>query len=278
MARKGLGKGLKALMPDEVESNQAVGASELNIEEIRPNPYQPRQRFDGEGMRELVESIRQHGVVQPVLVRSDGDGYQIIAGERRWRAAQQAGQKRIPVVVKECTEQEMMEIALVENLQREDLNALEEAMAYRRLLEEFSLTQEQVAEQVGKSRSQVANTLRLLQLHPMVQEMLEKGDLSPGHARTLLAIGDGSAQVKMAQRVAQEGLNVRQLENLIRLGARRPPVRRVPSPDLRYVQDRIGEALGTQVQITGEKKGVIKIRFHSPEDLERLMELLLDEN
>ncbi len=277
MARKGLGKGLKALMPDQVESSE-TGASELDVDELRPNPYQPRQRFTGEGMRELVESIRQHGVVQPVLVRKEAGGYQIIAGERRWRAAQEAGRTRIPVLIKECSEQQMMEIALVENLQREDLNPLEEAMAYRRLLDEFSLTQENVAERVGKSRSQVTNTLRLLHLHPMVQEMLEEGDLSAGHARTLLAVGDGASQVKMARRVVKEHLNVRQLENMIRLAGRSPSVRKQPSADVQAVQERIGESLGTQVEITGEKKGVIKIRFHSPEDLERLLEFFLQTN
>lgn len=219
MSKRGLGKGLGALLPGSDEA-QRDAAQEIEITRIHPNKEQPRQVFDPDKLEELAASIREHGIVQPLLVRPKGNGYEIVAGERRWRAARLAGLKAVPAVVRELSGSQVMEIALIENLQRENLNPLEEARAYRRLLDEFGLSQEQLAQRLGKSRSQVTNTLRLLQLDPAVQDLVERGDLTMGHAKAVLSVDDPEQQRALAQDVVERKLSVRDTEEAIRIAFR----------------------------------------------------------
>ncbi|MDI6823349.1 MAG: ParB/RepB/Spo0J family partition protein [Bacillota bacterium] len=270
-ARRGLGKGLGALLPQEGL------VQDIALEQVRPAPGQPRQRVDEEGLAELAQSVRAHGVLQPVLVRPVAGGYELVAGERRWRAAQLAGLKTIPAVVKEVDEAERLELALVENLQREDLNPMEEAAGFRQLLEKFGYTQEQLAARVGKSRSYVANTLRLLALAEEVQEMVRAGRLSAGHARALLALPDRSAQVAVAQVLVQRGASVREAEEMVRRQLQGGARERRPKEDEKWApwEDRLRRVLGTKVSIRGgEERGRIEIQYYSRADLERLLELL----
>ncbi|MBC7338880.1 MAG: ParB/RepB/Spo0J family partition protein [Firmicutes bacterium] len=270
-ARRGLGKGLGALLPQEGL------VQDIAVEQVRPAPGQPRQRVDEEGLAELAQSVRAHGVLQPVLVRPVAGGYELVAGERRWRAAQLAGLKTIPAVVKEVDEAERLELALVENLQREDLNPMEEAAGFRQLLEKFGYTQEQLAARVGKSRSYVANTLRLLALAEEVQEMVRAGRLSAGHARALLALPDRSAQVATAETLVQRGASVREAEEMVRRQLEGGAQERRPKEDEKWApwEDRLRRVLGTKVSIRGgEERGRIEIQYYSRADLERLLELL----
>lgn len=270
-ARRGLGKGLGALLPQEGL------VQDIAVEQVRPAPGQPRQRVDEEGLAELAQSVRAHGVLQPVLVRPVAGGYELVAGERRWRAAQLAGLKTIPAVVKEVDEAERLELALVENLQREDLNPMEEAAGFRQLVEKFGYTQEQLAARVGKSRSYVANTLRLLGLAEEVQEMVRAGRLSAGHARALLALPDGRAQVAVAEALVQRGASVREAEEMVRRQLQGGARERRPKEDEKWApwEDRLRRVLGTKVSIRGgEERGRIEIQYYSRADLERLLELL----
>jgi len=273
MQKRALGKGLYALIPE----GDAGGMIQLALESVRPNPYQPRRGFDADEMQELVESVRAHGVLQPVVVRPSGEGYELIAGERRWRAASACGLKAIPAVVRECSDRQLMELALVENLQRADLNPMEEAGAYRRLLDEFGLTQEVIAERVGKSRPSVANTLRLLQLPAPVQDMVREGELSAGHARALLAVEDEQLRLKLARRVVEEGLTVRQTESLAQsvLRGHRAPVAVARAPEVVAIQEQLEGVLGTRVRISGSDRGAIEIKYYSRDDLARIVDVLL---
>ncbi len=283
--RSGLGRGLSALLP-EAEAPGAPRVSELAVGELRANPYQPRQTFDEAKLDELAASLARHGMMQPVTVRSapDGRGYEVVAGERRWRAAQRAGLTTVPVMVVTAGDREMLEMALVENLQREDLNAIEAAEAYRRCMEEFGLTQEQLAEQVGKSRTAVANTLRLLRLAPEVRTMVIDGRLTEGHARAVLALVDETEQVSVARRIVADGLTVREAEELARERRARPSRRRadepgefVPmDPELAAFAERLQRALGTRVEVhlSPNGSGSLVIRFYTPEDLTRIAERL----
>ncbi|MCG0238450.1 MAG: ParB/RepB/Spo0J family partition protein [Firmicutes bacterium] len=282
MSRRGLGKGLRVLIPESSEEKENV--QEIEVAQIRPNPHQPRQAFDEAKLAELAASIREHGVVQPVLVRPVESGYELVAGERRWRAAQMAGLDRIPAIVRDLTPAQVMEIALIENLQREDLNPLEEAEAYRRLIEEFHLTQEELARRLGKSRSQIANTLRLLNLPEPVRSRIAAGTLSVGHAKVLLGLSDPGEQVRLADRVEREQLSVRQLEALIaREGRRRS--HRSPreakdgagrNADLMALEAALRERLGTPVRILpGQPRGKIEIAFYGDEDLARIYDLIM---
>ncbi len=280
--KKRLGKGLDALLPGF--SGQAV--DEIPLDSISPNPYQPRQDFDEAGLEELVESIKAHGVVQPLILRRHGEGsYQMVAGERRWRAARRAGLSSVPAIIRQLDESEMLEIALIENLQREDLNPVEEARAYRVLIDEFGLTQEQLAERLGKSRPQVANTLRLLHLQPDVLALLGSGQLSVGHAKVLLGSSSQQVQSKLARAVAQEGLTVRQLEKRLATdgSARESKKASRPAEQARQERDavvldlesRMARLLGTRVNIRqGRRKGRVEIEFFGPEDLNRILEIL----
>ncbi|MCR4398437.1 MAG: ParB/RepB/Spo0J family partition protein [Firmicutes bacterium] len=276
MPKRGLGRGLEALIP-EAGAEDGDEPLEIAVADIMPNALQPRRRFDDEKMQELVQSIREHGVVQPVLVRRRG--YELVAGERRWRAAQAAGLRSIPAVVRELSDADAMQVALIENLQREDLNPMEEAEAFDRLTREFNLTQEEIANRVGKSRPHVANTVRLLQLHKSVQDLVRSGALAMGHARALLGL-HGAEQVKAAQVAVAKGLSARGVEALVRRMAgagrtkRTGPTAR--AAELVEAEDRLREALGTRVRIEGsEKKGRIEIMFYGPEDLQRIVEALV---
>lgn len=278
MARQALGKGLGALIP-QLEAGSEGEVRQLSVAEIVAGPVQPRRGFDEERLAELAESIRQHGVVQPLLVRPRGDRYELVAGERRWRAAQLAGLTEVPAMVKPLDDGEALKIALVENLQREDLNPLEEAEAFGRLMDEFRMTQEEVSEAVGKSRPVVANTLRLLQLSAPVKEMVVRGELSAGHGRTLLGMSEPRAQFALATQAVQQGLTVRQLEKLVerwRAGARgRSATKRSPAsnPDVAALEEELRRALGTRVHLkAGRKVSHLDIEFYGPEELERILE------
>jgi ParB family chromosome partitioning protein len=282
--KRALGRGLSALIPQasvpvEGDLPPSTGIVRLSVERILRDPAQPRKTFDEEKLRELAESIKTQGIIQPVLVRRDGLDYRLIAGERRWRAAQLAGLHEIPAVVREVTAAEAFELALVENLQRTDLNPLEEAEGYRRLIQEFGLTQDQVGERVGRDRTSVANALRLLQLPEQVKDLLASGVLGMGHARALLGMGTGSELVRTAERIVREQLSVRETERLVRTartsatsaGARTPS----GSTAARAVVEDLQRRLGTKVRLQDRGgKGTLEIDFFSYEDLERILALL----
>lgn len=281
MVKKGLGKGLRALIPDETNVMKEQ-VTEISIDLIQPNPYQPRRQFDEDKLEELVESIRQHGVLQPLVVRPLEGGYQLIVGERRWRAARRAGLSMVPVVIRDVDEIEMMELALIENLQREDLTPIEEAQAFHRLINEFGLTQEELAEVVGRSRSGIANTLRLLNLPEDVQDNVSRGTLSMGHARALLALNNSEQQIEAAELVVKRGLSVRQTEELVRrlVAREKSAAQEVAAmaldPILQDIEDRLRRTLGTRVRISpGEKRGKIVIDYYSKDDLERILSILM---
>lgn len=280
--KSGLGKGLDALIPTAEEESgvaAATGVTEIPLASIIPNPHQPRSSLRDQDVVELAASIEEHGIIQPLLVTGSSDGYQLIAGERRWRAARLAGLATVPVVVKDVAPREMLELALVENLQRDDLNPLEEAMAYRQLVDEFKLTQDQVARRVGKSRAAVSNTLRLLKAVRAVQEALLEGKISEGHARALMGLEQAEAQEAALKTVLKQGLNVRQTEELVRrlLGAPReeksaPEV----SPETRALEASFRQALGTKVNLTrSDKGGRVVIFFYSDEELDALYERIV---
>lgn len=275
--RKGLGRGLGALIPQAPGPRLLVERT-LPIEQIDPNPWQPRAQFDDAKLQEMAESIREQGVIQPLLVRRRDDGYELVAGERRLRAARLAGLDSVPVVIRDIGDREALEIALVENLQREDLSALEEAAAYERLIEEFGLTQDEVARRVGRSRPTVANTIRLLQLPEEAREELRKGTLSAGHGRALLALQSAVEQTAFARETVRLGLSVRQLETRIRHRLQSRPHKR-PEPDLHVadVENQLMRSLGTKIRILPRgRKGRIVIEYYSPAELERLIARLRD--
>ncbi len=274
MKRKVLGKGLSALLPDP---EPAPAAGEVSLESLEPNPYQPRTAMEPEALAELARSIRESGMVQPILVRPHGRGYQIIAGERRWRAARQAGLERVPVTVRDVPDDQLLELALVENIQRAELSPVEEAQAYHRLQEEFSLTQEQVAAKVGKDRSTVANTLRLLRLPAEIRALMDSRQLDAGHARALLALDDNEARLELAREAARRGLSVREVERrvaLLRAPARSAPARR--DANTRAAEEKLRAALGTRVQISRRGRGgALRIAFANEAELQRLFEALV---
>jgi len=275
-SRRALGRGLDALIP---ATESKAGAAEIPIALVSPNPHQPRQSISEDSLAELVASIREHGVIQPLVVTQIGDEYQLIAGERRWRAAQLAGLTTVPAIVKETTPQQMLELALVENVQRADLNALEEAGAYRQLMDEFGLTQEEVAERVGKSRTAVANTVRLLRLPDDIQEALAAERISEGHARAILALPTARLQRQVVAVIEERGLNVRQTEALVRHMQAEPQVP-VPkaelSPQDQDAVDKFQARLGTRVNLVrGKKGGRVVIHFYSEEELQAIYEAIV---
>ena len=280
----GLGRGLGALLGDAALQSQEGGSLSLPISQVEPGLKQPRKRFDDASLSDLADSIRLHGIIQPLTVRRLSSGYyQIIAGERRWRAAKQAGLTEVPAVIIEADDRKVMELGLIENLQREDLNPIEEANGYRTLMEEYGLTQEEVAQQVGKSRSAVANALRLLNLPDAIHLLLEEGTLSAGHARAILAVPGGDLQKKLAQKVVAEGLSVRQTEALAkRLAAQEQPAPSPAQPDqpdftiyLRAAEKDLSTRFGRKVNIlNGKKKGKIELEYYSTEDLNALLDVL----
>ena len=280
--KRGLGKGLSALIP--AKRNEAPPHPEgverlLKISDIKPNRFQPRRIFREEQLAELMRSIKEKGVIQPVIVRRAGQGYELIAGERRLRASQRLGLERIPALVRQVSDQESLEIAIVENLQREDLNPLEEARGYQELAQKFGLTQEQVAQKVGRDRSTVANSLRLLTLPGEIQQMIESGRLSAGHARALLSVSDRRRQLSLAQLIAAKGLSVREAEALARGEGPAKGGRREARPNrpldqhLANIQNEIQRALGTRVRLVpqGKAKGKIEVEYYSAGDLERIL-------
>ena len=274
----GLGKGLAALLGDEFTAAEPV-TSTLPVSQIDPFSGQPRKNFDPQALSELADSIREHGIIQPLTVRKLSSGYyQIIAGERRWRAAKQAGLREVPVVIIEADDRKAMELAMIENLQREDLNPMEEAEGLQALMEQYDMTQEQVAERVGKSRSAVANTLRLLGLSAPVRRLLEENKLSAGHARALLAL-EGRVQAQAAQTVVDQALSVRQTEQLVkRLQSEKPEQPRSPSPAVNYVAEAerdLSNRLGRACHIAhGKKKGKVEITYYGVDDLNALLDAL----
>ena len=301
---RGLGKGLEALFGDaevtpipsegntrrtaqsadrEEKAEEKVTPAEggviyVDINDIMPNASQPRKQFDEEKLQELADSIEKHGLIQPIVLRKAGKGYEIVAGERRWRAARLIGLKEIPSIVKELTDEENMLLAIIENMQREDLNPIEEAEGIKKMIDTFGLTQEQVSLSVGKSRPYITNSLRLLKLPELVQQLTAEGKISMGHARALAAIKDEDKQIKLANRTAEEGLSVRQIEVLAqetKKPSRKPAKKKKKSADEKRVEEDLKNALGTKVNIkrTG-KRGKIEIEFYSKEELERLIDLL----
>ena len=290
--RKGLHKGIetffqtpnagleRAAKGEEKKEDTKAAAVMVRITKIEPNRSQPRKVFDEEKLNELSESIRQLGVLEPILVQEKGDHYEIIAGERRWRAARQAGLTEMPAIIRNYSEREIVEVSLIENIQRADLNAIEEAEAYRRLTEEFGLTQEEVAKRVSKNRATITNSLRLLKLSQEVREMLIAGSISPGHARTLVSVEDEERQLALAKQVAEEHLSVRELEKLVKEPVRRtkPPKEKDHSLELIYreLEERMKRGTGTKVSIvpSGKSKGRVQIEYYSHDDLERISELL----
>ncbi len=275
MAKKALGRGLEALIA--VNSSEGGDIRELGINEVEPNRDQPRKNFDREKLEQLAESIRQHGIVQPIIVKKENDTYRIVAGERRWRAARIAGLTKIPVIIRDLSEKEQMEIALIENLQREDLNPIEEAEAYEKLMKEHNMTQEQLSQVIGKSRSAIANTVRLLTLSPKVREYIIEGKITGGHARTLVTIDNPQLQEKMAEEIIQKNLSVREAENLLKKYSKQrgKTPKSGDSVELRHIEERLKYIFGTQVKlISGNKKGKIVIEYYSPEELDRILEMV----
>jgi ParB family chromosome partitioning protein len=280
----GLGRGLGALIPSGTVAEQAGGLADIPTAEIRPNPHQPREHFDEEALGALADSIREVGLLQPVLVRAaDGGGYELIAGERRWRAARRVGLQTIPAMVRVADDAAMLQHAIVENIQREELNPLEEAAAYQQLIEDFSLTHDDVAGRVGKSRATITNTLRLLQLPPSIQRCLKDGTIRMGHARALLSTPDRAFQELLAKRVVAEDLSVRQVEEAIRSLQDAPPAKsevaaaasdpggRLRPPGLLELEELLGDYLETRVRISmGARHGKVQIEFANLEDLERI--------
>lgn len=292
--RNGLGKGLDSLITKKIDtpvenvqkptSEHAADAVIMDINKVEPNRDQPRKKFDEDALLELSESLKQFGVLQPLLVQERDDYYEIIAGERRWRAAKLAGLKEVPVIIKKLTEQEIMEISLIENIQREDLNPIEEALAYKRLLTEFNLKQDEVAERVSKSRTAVTNAMRLLKLNEKVQQMVIDEMISTGHARALLGIEDQEKQYTIAQKIFDEKLNVRETEKLVKNlqneQKNKPEEKKSMDPTLLAIYQDLEEQmkgiLGTKVTINSknEKQGKLEIEYYSQEELDRIVDLL----
>jgi len=284
MSRKALGRGLSALIPEAPAPAPAAtlepleGTREVSIDRIRPNPFQPRTAFDAEALEELTRSIEENGLIQPLVVRSAGDGfYELIAGERRFLASKQAGLTAVPVHIRQATRREMLEVALVENLQREDLNPLEEAEAFQRLATEFGLTQEEIATRVGKSRTAITNSLRLLGLEQDLKQLIVQGHLSAGHARALLVLPPGESRQRLAREIRDKGLSVRQAEATVHgenPRSHRAVAKKRSHHALEAWEGRLRDHFGTQVRIVGGlAKGRVEIQYFSHEDLERILEL-----
>jgi ParB family chromosome partitioning protein len=282
MSKKGLGKGLGALISaanEEVKENK--GVIELRINEIEPNINQPRKKFDDEKLHKLSESIKKHGVVQPIIVKKEDNTYRIVAGERRWRAARMAGLKSVPVIIRELSNKQVMEVALIENLQREDLNPIEEAEAFEKLLNEYNLTQEELSESIGKSRSAISNTIRLLGLPEKIKSCLINQEISSGHARAILSIEDKNLQEKVCSEIIEKNLTVRQTESLVKryLSEGKKENREKKEKENRdeflKIEENLQGIFGTKVRlVSNNKKGKIMIEYYSEDQLDRLLTLI----
>lgn len=275
---KGLGKGINVFFP-ELESDDDETIQQIPVQSCRPNPYQPRKTFQAEAIEELKDSILEYGILQPLIVRQSIKGYEIVAGERRFRAAKEAGLEKVPVIIKDMTDQKMMELALLENLQREDLTPIEEAQAYANLMEEFNMTQGELAERLGKSRPHIANFIRLLSLPAPITALINNGELSMGHGRTLLGLKDKKKLQPVVDKIKKDNLNVRQLEQLINQLNDKTPEQKKKLKEKKdiFITERenlLRNHLGTGVKIhKGKKKGKIEIEFFSDDDLDRILEL-----
>ncbi len=288
---RGLGKGLEALFNDveinaddseRLDISDGDGILFLDINDIKPNSKQPRKNFSDEKIEELARSIEAHGIIQPIMVRQSGEGYEIIAGERRWRAARRASLKKVPCIIRELSEEQNMLVAIIENMQREDLNPMEEAEALNQMITTFGLTQEEVSRSVGKSRPYITNALRLLKLPEAIQDLVVQGDLSSGHARAIIAVRDDQKQLNLANRVVKEGLSVREIESLAGRENEGPVKKQAKSRirnktrEIADFEEELKNTLGTKVAISyGTRKGKIEIEYYSRDELERLLELLL---
>ena len=280
MNRKALGRGLGALLSSDKTIDLGSEPTEVDVDAVVPGPMQPRTHFDEGGLEGLADSIRSHGIVQPLLVRRQGERYELIAGERRWRAAKLAGLTKVPVVVRDVADKDLLEIALIENIQRENLNAIEEAQAYKRLIETVGLTQEELAARVGRDRSYITNYLRLLKLPDDLQQLVVEGRLSTGHARTILGLSHVDLQRRVARQVIDGGLSVRATEHLVRKAVEGAPAKTASTvdPNIRAAETKLRRALGTQVriiQLRGDGQGKVEISFFSNQDLDRIYNLLL---
>ena len=283
MNRKALGRGLGALLSSDSTIDLGAEPAEVDIDSIVPGPMQPRTHFDEASLENLADSIRAHGIVQPLLVRRRDGGYELIAGERRWRAAKLAGIARVPVVVKEVPDESLLEIALIENIQRENLNPIEEAQAYKKLIETVGLTQESLASRVGRDRTYITNYLRLLRLPDDVQQLVREGRLSTGHARALLALEQVDQQRRIARQIIDGGLSVRATEQLVQKASEAKPRRSAPQvvdPNIKAAETKLRRALGTQVKIlqAADGRGKVEISFFNAQDLDRIYTLLMPRN
>lgn len=281
MSKKfGLGKGLGALIPEESQDSGKDGRITVPINKIKSNIDQPRKAFDNDKIIELAESIKQHGIIQPLIVNKNKSYYTIVAGERRWRAAKILGIKEVPVVVMNLTDKEILEISLIENIQRQDLNPIEEAVAYKKLLTDFKLTQEELSKRMGKSRAAITNVMRLMNLDSRVQQYLIDGVLSEGHGRTLLSITNGDMQYEIAQKVIDEGMSVRELEKLIKTidienKKKNTKTSNELNPYYKDIKERLQDYFGTKVNLSNKKnKGKIEIEYYSEEDLQRILDIM----
>ena len=275
--KKALGKGIKAFIPEEYGILKEEAYSEIELEKIRPNPLQPRTKFDETAIEELAQSIRETGVLQPIVVVAEDGHYKILIGERRWRAARKVGLRKIPALIRSIPKEHQLEASLIENLQREELNPVEIAQGYRRLIDEHGYTQEEAAAKVGKDRASVANYLRLLKLPLEVQDLIRDAKLSMGHAKVLLAVEDGRVLAVLARKIVAKGLSVRELEAQLAKGKKDAPAprKKKPDPNLEAVEEDLLKALGTKVAIEGTpKKGVIKVFYYSLDELNRVYELI----
>ena len=279
MVQHRLGRGLDFLLSGGAETVDTTEVRQIELGRVQPNPFQPRREFPAEELEELASSIREHGLLQPIAVRSVGEGFEIIAGERRLRACQRLGLATVPAIVRSATDTQMLELALIENIQRQDLNPIEEARAYAMYVQRLDLTQEQAAQRLGKSRSAVANMIRLLDLPGDVQELVSRGTLQMGHARALLAVTDAEGQRELARRVGEDKLSVREVERLARewgRGAEPEAVQPDRSPHLTDLERRLSERLGTRVTLRDRRgRGRLVISYYTSEDLDRVAELLL---
>lgn len=282
MSKKGLGSGLSHLIEQNMSANNQREVFDVSVSKIKPNPYQPRKTFDQKALEELSDSIKENGLFQPILLRETLVGYEIISGERRYRASKLAGLKTIPAIIYDYTDQQMMEVALVENIQREDLSIVEEARSYQSLIDNLGYTQEQLANKVGKSRSHVANIIRLLKLDDDILESVDKGLLSMGHVKVLITIDDKKRQHQIVDQIISQNLNVRQTEELANSAKGKSTIKvkqrraneTVKSARNKRIETIVREKLGVQVIVTGEKKGSIEFKYNSPDELENLLEQL----
>lgn len=283
MAKQALGRGLSALLGEDKENRAEAVSREINIELIEPNPQQPRRRFAEAALDELAQSIHANGIVQPIVIRKAGDRFQIIAGERRWRAAQRAGLRKVPVTYKDVPDDKLLELALIENIQRQELNPIEEAQAYRKLIDTIGLTQDQLSERVGRERTLIATTLRLLKLPDDLQKLIEEGKLSAGHGRALLLSEDKDIQRRVARQILEKGLSVRESERTVKAAARTNSSQRrsiiTKDANIRMAETKLQRALGTNVKISPNGKGTagkIEIEYYNLEDLDRLFQILVN--